>query len=56
MAPFATSNESIFADFGNFGDTRPAGSNIKTKIIIFLKMIHLRLNKTRHRHAMFFIK
>jgi len=34
IAPFATSNESLFADFGNFGDTRPAGSSVETKFVI----------------------
>lgn len=40
-APFATSKESDFADFGNFGDTRPAGSDLETEIVISLKMTHL---------------
>lgn len=53
-ALFATSKELIFAIFGNFGDTRPAGSNVERKFIISLKMIYLFLNRARHCRTMFF--
>lgn len=45
-ALFATSKELIFAIFGNFGDTRPAGSNVERKFIISLKIIYLLLDRS----------
>lgn len=36
VAPFATSKESDFADFGNFGDTRPAGSNVRKQSLLII--------------------
>lgn len=50
-ASFATSKELLFAIFENFGDTRPAGSNAKTKLVIFLKISYRCIYRTRHRHS-----